>query len=118
MATFDEFANWLQDQLTQRGWDQAELARRGNISPAQVTRIMSGERRAGPDACRAIARALQLPPEEVFRQAGLLPKTRKVPEGVDDLVYYYTQLDREDRGRLLAVAKTFFAMNEQRMEKP
>lgn len=34
---------------------------------------MTRERGAGPDVCQAIARALGLPPEEVFRQAGLLP---------------------------------------------
>lgn len=67
-----EFTLWLQVELNKRGWDQAELARRSGITKAQISRVLVGERSAGVDFCIAIARALGLPREEVFRARGWL----------------------------------------------
>lgn len=67
------FGDWLQRELDNRGWDQAELSRRSGISSAQVSRIVTGGRRPGRDSIDGIARALRLPPEDVLRQAGILP---------------------------------------------
>lgn len=67
------FGEWLQRELDNRGWDQAELSRRSGISSAQVSRIVTGGRQPGKDSINGIARALRLPPEEVLRQAGVLP---------------------------------------------
>lgn len=71
------FEKWLQQELDKRGWDQNELAKRSEragykISQSQLSRIMSGERQAGPDACIAIAYAFGIPREEVFRMRGWL----------------------------------------------
>lgn len=68
-----EFSTWLQEQLNERGWDQADLVRRSGVSQSQVSRIMTGTRNPGPETSKAIARALRLPPEDVLRQAGILP---------------------------------------------
>lgn len=67
------FSEWVQAELNSRGWDQAELARRSKISDAHISRIVSGGRKPGPDSLNAIARAFRLPPDEVYRHAGLLP---------------------------------------------
>lgn len=42
------------------------------IAQNSVSRILSGERQAGPDACIAIAYGLGIPREEVFRARGWL----------------------------------------------
>ncbi|MBA3533695.1 MAG: helix-turn-helix transcriptional regulator [Ardenticatenales bacterium] len=83
-----DFAEWLQGELDRRGWDQAELARRSGITTAQVSRVISGGRNAGADFCIAIANALNLSREEVFRARGwLLSEPEKVvPPGTDPLV--------------------------------
>lgn len=67
------FGDWLQGELNNRGWDQAELARRSGISTAQISRIVTGGRQPGRSSIDGIARALRLPPEDVLRQAGILP---------------------------------------------
>lgn len=67
-----EFANWLQNELNNRGWDQAELSRRSEITKAQISRVLVGDRSAGVDFCIAVARALGIPREEVFRARGWL----------------------------------------------
>lgn len=68
-----EFSDWLQSELKKRGWDQADLVKRSGISQSQVSRIMNGMRRPGPEATTSIAKALHIPTDEAFRRAGLLP---------------------------------------------
>lgn len=72
-----DFADWLQQQLDERGWNQADLvdtarARGYKITAAQISRILSREQDAGVSACISIAHGLQIPREEVFRQRGWL----------------------------------------------
>lgn len=74
-----KFASWLQSQLTQRGWDQSEIIKRAKmsgypISHTQISRIVNGDRKAGPDACIAIAHGLGMSREDVFRARGWLTK--------------------------------------------
>ena len=69
----ETFGDWLLRSLENRGWSASELARRANLGPATVSRIISGTRQAGPDVALAIARALGESPETVMRRAGLLP---------------------------------------------
>lgn len=74
-----DFAQWLEIKLNKRGWGASDLAKAGKnagykISRGQFSHIINGTRYAGPEACIAIAHALELPREEVFRARGwLLP---------------------------------------------
>ena len=103
----DEFIGWLQQELKTRGWDMAELARRGGITRSQISKLMSGERNPGPNTCSAIARAFHIPAEEVFRRAGVLPKSRKGSEGADELLFHYQNMGEEARQYLLKIARAF-----------
>lgn len=67
-----EFTQWLQNQLDTRAWDHAELARRSGLTKGGISHIMNGTRNASPDVCIAIARALGLSREEIFRARGYL----------------------------------------------
>lgn len=69
----NNFSEWLENQLKIRGWTQADLVKASRVTSAQISRILNGTRDPGPDVCNAIARALVIPPETVFRAAGLLP---------------------------------------------
>lgn len=73
MVSMEKLTVWILGELEQRDWKPADLARRAGMSTGALSNIMSGNRRPGPDACVAIARALSVPPEKVFRIAGLLP---------------------------------------------
>ena len=78
-----EFSDWLRHELKQRDMDQTELSRRAEmmgypIARNSVSRILSGERDAGPDACIAIAYGLGVSREEVFRARGWLLKEPEV----------------------------------------
>ncbi|MHB9131512.1 MAG: helix-turn-helix domain-containing protein [Armatimonadota bacterium] len=112
MTNLDYFADWLRRELEERGWDQAELARRSQTSTALISRMLSGERRPGAVVARRLARALHLSPEEVFRKAGMLPRPASQPPGLDDLINLYAELTPDDRERLIAVARAFLAKRD------
>ena len=107
MATYDEFAEWLRQEMQTRGWDQAKLARCSQTTTALISRMLSGERRPGAVVARRLARALHLAPEEIFRRAGLLPRTLPQPPGLEELVHLYGELTDEDRQRLIMIARSF-----------
>ena len=107
MGNLIEFAKWLESALSLRGWSAADLARFSGVAPAQISRILNGERGVGPDSCIAIARAFELPPEDIFRRAGLLPE---LPAGSDarylqELRDLMGRLSVEEREDILAYVK-------------
>lgn len=67
-----DFPLWLQDRLEEKGWRSTELAKRAELSDAAISRILRGERKADPDTLKALARALKISEEDMFRAAGLL----------------------------------------------
>lgn len=67
-----EFADWLQGEMHRRGWNQADLCRASRLSPALVSRILTGVRNPGPSACKSIAKALGYSTQFVYQKAGLL----------------------------------------------
>lgn len=99
MATYNEFKEWIEQEMQKRSWRQIDLARAGGIDPVTLNRILSMERKAGPDSCQAIARALGLPPEEVFRRAGLLPKLPEENSTLRRITLRLRELLDDDRGQ-------------------
>ena len=92
-----EFIEWLMDQLNQREWTQADLVRRSGLTSAAVSRIVSGLRRPGTEACTAIANAIDLPPETVYRIAGLLPPESPLETELKEVNYRLSQLEPYER---------------------
>jgi transcriptional regulator with XRE-family HTH domain len=77
MVTFGE---WLEAELKQRGWKQADLARATNLYRQTINRVIRDERlRPDDETLQAIAKALGYDAEYVYRQAKRLPR-KKNPE--------------------------------------
>ena len=91
----DALRQWIEEELQKRGWRQADLAHQSGLAEATLSRILSGDRTAGPDACVALARAVDVPPERVFRLAGLLPPA---PPELDEELELRTLFQRLDEG--------------------
>lgn len=68
----DDFFIWLNGELNKRSWSNNELARQAGLSTSAVHATLSQKNRLTWDFCASIAEALKLPPETVFRRAGLL----------------------------------------------
>ena len=86
------FSEWLSEKLAEKGLSQAELARRAGTHQSTISLVLSENRKPGPEFCEKIARALKIPPEEVYRAAGLLPskaKTNELTERVEHILGSY-----------------------------
>ena len=110
-----ELINYIETELRRRGWRPADLARHARITDASLSRILNESRRAGPDICRAIARALNEPPEKIFRLAGLLPPARDPGDDEEELLYHYRDLDEVGQREARAVIR---ALRETRVSWP
>ena len=57
----------------EKGWSQRELATASNISNAEISRLESGKRKEpSPSILKEIAKALEVPFEELLQAAGIL----------------------------------------------
>lgn len=113
----EAFGRWLKIQRDRRGLSQEALADRIGRSKQHI----SGWERAAPhpttgkppkitpEAAKALAEALDVPPETVFREAGFLPKTSN---GDDDrrvrLLAYFDGLSDTERDHALALIDSMY----------
>jgi len=100
----DDFVIWLDKQLSDRNWSDHQLARKAGISHSVISKARRG---ISPkwDACVAIATALDLPPEVVFRQVGLLPPLPPAQGEIEEWRHLLAQLSAKDRYELLQIAR-------------
>ena len=97
----DEFVEWVQHLLDSRGLKQADIARNQNITTAAVSKMMNRQARPGFEMCAAIAATFNIPLEEVYRQAGLLPTKPSAGVLEERAVYIFNQLPKEDQQDVL-----------------
>ena len=71
--TIPDLALWVRGELLKRAWSQIELSRRSGISQSHLARFISEERGVGEESISGLAKAFGVPPETLFRIAGLLP---------------------------------------------
>ena len=96
------FAEWLSDQLEERGWSQAELARRANTSRSSINGLITGSRNPGPELTSAIANALRLPESIVFKMAGILSPTTDIDELKEQILMETADMSPEEQQEILA----------------
>lgn len=99
------FSQWLKSELDLRGWNQSELSRRSGISNPQISRLINMQSTPGDSACRAIAKALKLPAETVFRAAGLLPPTVQHSPIEDQIILLLRELPPEEQDEILELLR-------------
>ncbi len=69
-----DFTTWLQAEMDKHQWSQADLARYADLSRAVINKLLNGRTYPQPTTLDAIARALKIPAETIYRRAGLLPR--------------------------------------------
>jgi transcriptional regulator with XRE-family HTH domain len=99
----NEMVVWLNEQLNERGWSMRELARRSGLSHAVISLVLSKHNAPGLDFCVGVARALDVPPENVLRMAGLIPKRTTRQEMVDEILYHFEGLNEDDQLRVITM---------------
>lgn len=102
MLSVDNFGTWLVAELEQRDLSQSDLARMSGLSRGTLSNMISGVRGRGPDSIMAIAKALKLPPEQVFRAAGILPPDKKINENIETIIHEVENLPPQDQAEILS----------------
>lgn len=92
-----DFGLWLQEELIKRGMTQMQLSIKSGVTPAQISRIISGTRGAGEKTLSAIAQGLNIAPETIFRAAGFLPPKKKTSMDVEGIIFLLEQLPPSER---------------------
>jgi len=105
-----QFAQWIEQELDERGWSIRELARRTRprISNATINDILTGRTQPGLKSCRGIAHAFNTPPETAMRLANLLPAVTPTAEQQTELVHYFTGLDATTRDHVLITTRALY----------
>lgn len=101
--------------MNDKQWSQAELARRSGLSRTSISYVISGQANPGDALCRAIAKAFQIPIDDVYRVAGLLPVKPNADETVSEITHIYHELDEDNRQELLDYAR--LRLNKQEREQ-
>jgi transcriptional regulator with XRE-family HTH domain len=87
MILDNKFSDWLQSELDKRQWSQAELAYSAGISRAVINKLLNKKTYPQPDTLQAIARALKIPVESIYRVAGLLPEESETEAFTAEIVH-------------------------------
>jgi len=98
-----EFSDWLNLKLEEKGWLQAELARRSGLSPATISRVINENRGVSIETCKAIANAFKIPPEIVLRVAGIMTDKPKDDPKLEEAMHLFQQIPEEDQQVLISL---------------
>ncbi|MEZ0396802.1 MAG: helix-turn-helix domain-containing protein [Anaerolineales bacterium] len=101
-----DFADWLIAQMNKRGWSQADLANAAGLNRQVISTYVNRQRRK-PDSevLVALARALRLPPEVIFRAAGLLPPVSADTEYREEFFHLLSQLSPQEQQEILELLR-------------
>ncbi len=113
MTERSAFGKWLLKELDDRRWSMREFARRCEVSESTISRVVSGKRNPSSDLCRRMAEVLHLPPERIFREAGLLPRSAEESPGIKEALYLFRQLPEGERQRILLIMRTLLEEQER-----
>jgi transcriptional regulator with XRE-family HTH domain len=101
MLSMETLNEYLLARLKERGWSQNELAKRAGISHGTISNILSGNKGAGETSLKAIASAFHIPPEEIFRVAGILPQVPESTQQKEQLLHLFSLLPEKEKADLL-----------------
>ena len=101
-----DFVNWLMSETQRRGWNNSELSRRAGVVHSTISLLLNRKTNPGTDVCQGIARAFNMPPEDVYRRAGLLPNLPDDPNQAQEkrLCDLYRRLPERLRERVIDYA--------------
>ena len=101
-----KFGDWLSEQLTERNMKPADLTRLSGIDSGVLSNLINNKReQPHVDTCKAIAKALNLPLEQVYRAAGILPQKPDVDTISEAILTLVLELNSTDKKDVLEYAR-------------
>jgi transcriptional regulator with XRE-family HTH domain len=65
-----QFDEWLDKEITKRGWSRREASRRADISQSMLNKVITGDAQPGLSVYRGIAKAFDMSLVDVLLKAG------------------------------------------------
>ena len=108
-----EFADWLLEEIEDRKLGIPQLAKTAHATRGAIGNVLRGQRDPGPAFCNALSRAFKLPPEVVFRKAGLLPPLPGINIRIEEIREIAHQLSDAELNDLLQYARLRMKIKEE-----
>jgi transcriptional regulator with XRE-family HTH domain len=99
------FGQWLQGEREARGWSQADLARRCGRGRSVLHKIENGTALPALETFIALALALNLSPNVLFRNMGLLSELPERDVDLEHWKHLLAQMDPADEEELRRIAE-------------
>jgi transcriptional regulator with XRE-family HTH domain len=101
-----KFGDWLSEQLKQRDMIPADLTRLTGLESGVLSNLINNKRsQPSVDTSKRIAKALNIPLEEVYRAADILPPQPDVDTIAEAILTLVLELKTEDKKDVLEYAK-------------
>ena len=92
-----DFSDHLINILNILDISQVDLAKKARLDKSIISRLINRERKPTPETLISIAKAINYPPEEVFRWAGLLPPETEKDNLTEEAEFLLSQLTEPQR---------------------
>lgn len=109
----EDLVTYLSRVMDERDLSPADITKRGGLSPSQVSKVLNRESPAGEKAIKSFAKALNLPVDDLYRRAGILPLKPNDDETVSEIVHIYHLLNENNKDDLLDYAKNRLTKQER-----
>ena len=113
----DAFSVWIKTKLDAKGWGIREAARNMELSHPTISSMVTYGEQPSFYTCRALAKAFDVPVEEILRLAGLLPKPASWSPERDEWNHLFDQVPDDQRETLIAMAKTLVSQGKRHAKK-
>ena len=110
------FTEWLETEISKRGWSQSECARACDLNRAVINKLLNGKCRPQPVTLMAIARGFKIPVETAYRAAGLLPPSNHEDTATQELIHIFRSLQSpQRRSTAIMLLKALVAEEENQL---
>lgn len=110
------FAEWLQLEISKRGWSQSDCARACNLNRAVINKLLNGRCNPQPATLMAIARGLKIPVITAYQAAGLLPASTENEQTTQELLFVFSRI-KSPRRKATAIRLLNALANEEESEQ-
>jgi len=114
----NDFITWLNSELKNLGWNDAELAKRANMTPSAISMVLDGTRNPGPRFCIGVAKAFKMPQVDVFCKAGLITQCdREEDQTIARIIEYLRRLTPSERTEVLTYTMFRYSQSMAALEQ-
>jgi len=111
------FWKWFHQEREKRGLSIRKVESLGGVGESAISSRARYELPPTYENCRAIAKAFDLPVEDVLRKAGLLPPRYDEEPTAKRLLHLFSQLSEEEKEYVIKFAKALAEESEEENER-